>query len=131
MRRRRKRKGGNRVMKKESLQQIEKFYIERGYAGERLRAALAKDKEYNKILAKRKQKLTTQLKVTAAEKRKYVLSIDEDFEILAKCKKLEKRKISGEDRQAVKFIKTQLEHDWRQSLSKALDKLLKKYKILA
>lgn len=64
---------------------------------------------------------------TAQEKKKYVLSTDADFEILAKCKILEKQKLAPEDKQFVKFLKTQLEADWRKPLLKTLDKLLEKY----
>lgn len=67
-------------------------------------------------------------KITPAEKKKYVLSTDADFEILAKCKQLEKLKLTKEDRYFVEFLKTQLEDDWRKPLLKTLNRLLKKYK---
>jgi len=114
-------------MKRKSLQEIEDFYINLGYRRDKLRKALAKDKEYQKLLKERKQKLTKRFKVTTSEKKKYVLSTDVDFEILAKCKQLEKLKLTKEDRVLVKLIKTQLERDWRNSLLKTLNKLLRKY----
>jgi len=117
----------NVIMKRKSLQQIEDFYINSGYRGNELCKVLAKDKEYQKLLKERKQKLTKRFGVTQTEKRKYVLSTNNDFEILAKCKQLEKLKLSKEDRLLVKVIKTQLEDDWRKSLERLLNQLLKKY----
>jgi len=114
-------------MKKKSLQEIEDFYINLGYRGDKLRNVLAKDKDYQRLLRKRKQKLTKRFKVTPSEKRKYVLSTNSDFEILAKCKKLERLKLTKEDRILVKAIKTQLKSDWRKSLLKTLNRLLKRY----
>lgn len=115
-------------MKKKSLQQIEDFYRNLGYKGVGLRKVLAKDNEYQKILKERKQKLSRRFKVTPTEKKKYVLSLDTDFEILAKCKQLEKLKLTKEDKRLVKLIKTQLEENWRKSLLRMLNQLLKKYK---
>ena len=115
-------------MKKKSLQQIEDFYINLGYKVNALKEVLSKDKEYQKLLKDRKQKLTKQFKVTASEKKNYVLSTNEDFEILAKCKKLEGLKLTKEDKFLVKLIKTQLEYEWRKTLLKPLNQLLKKYK---
>lgn len=113
---------------KKSLQQIEDFYQSKGYKEERLRTALAKDKEYQSILKDRKNRLTQKFKVTNKEKKIYVLSTDKDYGILAKCKELEKLKISKEDRLLIKIIKSQLEDDWRGHLLKKLNKLLQKYK---
>ena len=109
------------------LQKIEDFYNSLGYRGEKLRGVLEKDKEYQRILRERKQKLTKQFKVTPGEKKRYVLSMDDDYEILAKCKQLERLKLSREDRALVKLIKTQLEDDWRKPLLKAANQLLEKY----
>ena len=114
-------------MKKKSLQKIEDFYVNLGYKGNNLRKVLAKDKEYQKLLKERKQKLTKQFKVTSVEKRNYVLSTNGDFNILAKCKQLEKLKLTKEDKLLVKLIKTQLEDDWRKHLLKKLNQLLEKY----
>ncbi|MBI4019886.1 MAG: hypothetical protein HY367_01025 [Candidatus Aenigmarchaeota archaeon] len=56
-----------------------------------------------------------------------MLSTGLDFEILAKCKRLEKMRLAKEDTYLVSLIKTQLECDWRRPLLKALDKLIGKY----
>ncbi|MBI5073022.1 hypothetical protein HZA99_04345 [Candidatus Woesearchaeota archaeon] len=69
------------------------------------------------------------LKVSAHEKKKYVLSTDSDILILRMCKILEKEKLTENDKVLVNLIKAQLEEDWRKSLLTALKKLLKKYKI--
>lgn len=66
--------------------------------------------------------------LTSKEKKKYLLPTDKDFEILAKFKQLEKLKLTKEDKFLVKFIKTQLEKDWRKPLLKVLNQLLIKYK---
>ena len=63
---------------------------------------------------------------TAFERKKYVLATQKDIEILGKCKELEKRRLTKEERILVKLVKTQLEEDWRTPLRKAVDKLLKK-----
>ena len=117
------------LMKKKSLQQIEDFYINLGYRGDKLRKVLTKDKGYQKLLKERKQKLTKQFKINPSEQRKYVLSTNVDFKILAKCKQLEKLKLTKEDKFLVKLIKTQLESDWRKPLLWVLNQLLKKYSL--
>jgi len=68
-------------------------------------------------------------KINSWEKKKYLLPTDADFEILVKCKRLEKSNLTDNDRIFVKFIKTQLEEDWRKPLLKMLNRLLKKYKL--
>ena len=75
-----------------------------------------------------KERLIRKYKVTAAERNKYILPENADFEILSKCKQLEKLKLTKEDRFLVKLIKTQLEDDWRKNLINILSRLLKKYK---
>lgn len=67
------------------------------------------------------------MKVSLAEKKKYVLATDVDFNILDKCKKLEKLKLSTEDRALVALIKTQLVDDWRKPLVAKLNQLLVRY----
>ena len=114
-------------MKKKSLQQIEDFYINLGYEGNELRKVLEKDKKYQLLFKQRKEKLNKKYKINPIEKKKYVLSTDEDFEILNLCKKLEKFNLSNEDRILVKIIKTQLEHNWRFHLLKSLNKIFEKY----
>ena len=115
-------------MKNKSLQQIEDFYLNLGYKRGKLRKVLAKDEEYQKLLKDRKRKLTQRFKATSVEKKKYVLSTDSDFEILTKCKQLEKLELSKEDRILVKLIKSQLEYNRRKPLLNTLNRLLKKYK---
>lgn len=117
-------------MRNKSLQQpqeIEDFYNNLGYRGDKLRKVLAGDRQYQRLLKERKEKLTKRFKVTPNEKKRYVLSMDDDFEILAKCRHLEKLKLTREDRVLVKLIKTQLGADWRKPLLKAVNLLLKKY----
>ena len=109
-------------------QQIEDFYINKGYNLGKLRKVLEKDKEYQDLLEEKKRKLTKQFKVTSSEKKKYVLTTDADFDILNKCKQLEKLKLSKDDRIVINLIKTQLEDDWRTPLINYLNKLLKKHK---
>ncbi len=111
----------------QKLQEIEDFYNNLEYRGDKLRRVLAKDGQYQRLLKERKEKLTKRFKVTPGEKKRYVLSTDDDFEILAKCRQLEKLKLTGEDRLLVKLIKTQLEADWRKPLLKAANLLLRKY----
>lgn len=58
-------------MKKKSLQQIQDYYENMGYKGDKLRKVLNKDREYQKLIKERKQKLTKQFKLAEKEKRKY------------------------------------------------------------
>jgi hypothetical protein len=116
------------IIKKPTLFEIESFYENLGYRGEKLRKVLKKDKEYQRLLRERKQKLIKTFKITPVEKKRYVLSTDRDFEILGKCKELEKKKLAKRDRKLVECIKTQLTLDWRTPLLKVLNELLKKYK---
>lgn len=57
-------------------------------------------------------------------KEKYLLPEDRDFEILAKCKKLEKLPLTERDKNLVKVIESQLEENWRKPLIKKLNELL-------
>lgn len=59
---------------------------------------------------------------------KYILKTKKDIEILKLCKKLEKLRLSADDRKLVSLIRTQLEKDWRKHLLIKLNKLLEKYK---
>lgn len=65
--------------------------------------------------------------VSPEEKKKYVLKTEQDYEILAKIKQLEKKKLSTAEKELVTFLRTQLEEDWRTPMIKKLDALLKKY----
>lgn len=109
------------------MQKIEDMYINLGYRKEKLKKALENDKQYQKLLAKKKHLLKE--KATSAEKKKYVLSTNNDYKILSACKALAKKKISKEDRRFVLLIKTQLEADWRKPLEKELGRLKKKYNL--
>lgn len=114
-------------MKKESMQEVGDFYINLGYRGDKLREALSVDKRYQRLLKEKKQKLNNTIKVSSVDKKKYVLATDIDFDILDKCKKLEKLKLLKEDRALVAIIKAQLKEDWRKSLVRKLNRLLKLY----
>jgi hypothetical protein len=46
---------------KQSLQQIEDYYIRKGLSGSKLRKALEADKGYREIVAKRKVRLTKKI----------------------------------------------------------------------
>ena len=112
---------------KKSLQEIEDFYKNQGYVGDTLRKVLEKDKEWQRLVKERKQKLNKKFPLTNLEKKKYVMSTDGDYEILSKIKQLERLKLTKEEKFLVKFIRTQLEHDWRKPLIQTLDKILRKY----
>jgi hypothetical protein len=114
-------------VKRKSLQEIEDFHKNRGYRGNKLRKILAKDKEWVRLYKKRLQKLTKRFPLTKTEQRKYVMSTNEDYEILKKIKQLEELKPTKEDKVLVWLVKTQLEFDWRKYLIQALNQLLKKY----
>ena len=110
------------------MQEIDDFYINLGYRGDKLREVLSVDKKYQKLLEEKKQKLNNTIKVSSVDRKKYVLATDVDFDILDKCKKLEKLKLSTEDRALVALVKAQLEEDWRMSLVAEINQLYKKYK---
>jgi bifunctional DNA-binding transcriptional regulator/antitoxin component of YhaV-PrlF toxin-antitoxin module len=114
-------------VKTQSLMQIEDFYIQRRFTGEKLRKALKADKEYQKLLKVRRKTLGAQLGATTADRKKYVLSTDKDFEILTTCKQLQKHKLNNTEKKLVKLIKSQLEDDWRKPLIQELNLLLRKY----
>lgn len=113
--------------KRKSLQKIEDSYINKGYKGYDLRKILEKDNEYKNLLKKKKEKLTKKFKVSISEDKKYVLSTDIDFEILKKCKKIEKLELTKQDRLLIRLIKSQLKDDWRSPLLKILNKIVRKY----
>ena len=112
---------------KTSLQRITDSYIKKGYKGERLRWVLLKDKRYAQELKRRQRKLSNKIKITHHERKKYVLSTDEDFAILKLSKQLDMVKLTKADKALVKLIKTQLELDWRGPLIKELRRLLRRY----
>lgn len=110
-----------------SLQKIEDYYVGQGLSGDDLRHALENDNEYQKILADRKKNQKVTLNITDDEVKKYVLSTDADYEILAKIHQLEKYNLSNTDKELVRFINTQLELDWRSPINSRLDALIDKY----
>jgi hypothetical protein len=66
-------------------------------------------------------------KIKAEDKKRYVLGEKRDYKILEDIYKLEKYKLSPEDKKTLKLIRTQLEPDWRKPLIQLLNGLLKKY----
>ena len=68
------------------------------------------------------------MKLTAYEKKNYVMNDKNDFVILKRIKSLEKKKLSGKDKEGIKLIRTQLKKNWRLPLIRYLDKLALKYK---
>jgi hypothetical protein len=67
--------------------------------------------------------MSLQYKPTKTERKKYIFKEKRDFEILKKIKILEKRKnLTKKEKTIIKFMRTQLEDDWRQPLLKLLDK---------
>lgn len=110
------------------LFEIENKYFRKGYQGNKLAAALKKDKEYRRILKQKRVDVQSSLKlVTQKELKKYVLSEKEDFIILNLIHSLERQKLSSADRALVEIMKAQLEHDWRRSILNKLKNLLRKY----
>ncbi|HIG97196.1 MAG TPA: hypothetical protein HA230_02520 [Candidatus Aenigmarchaeota archaeon] len=74
------------------------------------------------------KKLTKEYSITKSEKKKYVMSTSEDYEILQKVKKLEKRELTKDDKILIKLVRTQLEREWRKHLIIVLNKILRKTK---
>lgn len=66
---------------------------------------------------------------TKQDRKKYVLKDSRDWEILKKCRFLQKKKLKKADAALVKFILSQLEDDWRKPLLVFTNKLVRKYKI--
>src|SRR3989338_5628290 len=113
--------------KQRSLQVIEDYYYRKGLRGQRLRKATQNDREYMQILKRRWSKLTKKFLVRPIDRKRYVLSTDQDYEILGKIYRLERRKLSDKDKTLLKLIRTQLEHHWRTPILRSLNKLLRKY----
>lgn len=111
----------------QSLQKIEDYYFGKGLRGDALREAMEADEAYQNILSARRKALTKKFGVTEEDAKKYVLSTDEDWEILGKIYQLEEKPLSAEDKKFVAFLRTQLEHEWRVPIVQALDNLLKRY----
>ncbi len=88
---------------------------------------MAKNKEWVRLYKKRQQKLTKRFPLTKTEQRKYVMSTNEDYEILKKVKQLEKLKLTKEEKSLIWLIKTQLDFDWRKYLIRTLNQLIRKH----
>ena len=111
----------------DSISEIQHTLIAQGLRGEKLRHAIGDNKEYQRIMKRRVSKLVTKNKKVSD---KYVMSVNDDFEIMNLIKQLEKKKLSKSDREVIKLLKTQLEHDWRLPLKSFLEKLMRKYQKL-
>ncbi|MBI2022901.1 hypothetical protein HYS97_03580 [Candidatus Daviesbacteria bacterium] len=112
----------------EDLQRVQDYYVDRGLSGDKLREALEKDEKYQRLVRNRKNRLKSDLKISDDEASKFVLSTDEDYEILGKIHQLEKLNLPDEDQELVQFIRSQLVLDWRSPIIDKLDELLKKYR---
>ncbi|NQS90058.1 ClbS/DfsB family four-helix bundle protein [Patescibacteria group bacterium] len=75
----------------------------------------------------RKSKLRKKFKASNKDLKRYVLSTNQDYEILEMIYKLEDKKLLAQDKRLVQLIRTQLEDDWRAPLQKILGTLFKKY----
>lgn len=64
-----------------------------------------------------------QIKITKEDKKKYALNTKTDLNILIKIKRLELKKLSRENKRMLKFIKSQLENNWRKPLIKELKRI--------
>ncbi|MBI3572297.1 hypothetical protein HY091_02065 [Candidatus Kaiserbacteria bacterium] len=113
---------------KESLQAIEDYYYKKGLRGAALRKASSGDIEYMKILKKRQTQLTKNFRIKPSDRKKYVLSTNEDYEILNKIYRLEKKKLFNNDKTLLKLLRMQLENDWRTPIMRVLNELLRKYR---
>lgn len=118
---------GNKTMEGSSLQVIEDYYYRHGLRGSKLRKATENDQAYMKILKKRWLNLTKKFLIEPRDKKRYILSTDQDYLILSKICELEKKKLSNKDKALVKLVRTQLEHHWRTPIIRFLNRLLKKY----
>lgn len=116
------------LMKGSSLQAIEDYYHRQGLRGSKLREAVENDKEYMRLLKKRRANLTKQFPVKSRDRKRYVLATDHDYLILDKIYELERKMLSDKDETLVKLIRTQLELHWRTPIIRFLNKLLKKYR---
>ena len=70
----------------------------------------------------------SKFEISKKDLNKYPLPTKKDYLILRKIYQLEEKKLSAKDKELVKFIRSQLQDNWRTPLIKSLNKLLKKYK---
>lgn len=110
-----------------SLQQIEDYYLSRGFKGEELRKALERDSEFQQLLKEKKAEIRDKFGVTEEEEKEFLLPNEEDYKVLSIVKNLESKDLSDNDTEIVKMIKTQLQADWREPLLSKLKQLLQKY----
>ena len=117
----------SKIMKGPSLQAIEDYYYRHGLRGSKLRKATENDQEFMKILKERWSNLTQKFLIKPQDRKRYILSTDQDYLILGKIYELERKKLSDKDKTLVKLVRTQLEHHWRTPIIRFLNLLLKKY----
>lgn len=110
------------------LQEIQDYYMSQGLSGEALRQALEKDKEFQNLLKDWKRQIRDKFGISEEDEKKYYLPKQEDYEILAKVKKLESFSLSEYDTELVEVIKDQLLVEWRKPLGETLNRLIDKYK---
>lgn len=113
---------------KKTLQLIEDYYLSKGFNGERLRNVLEKDKEFQRLLKLKKAKIKSKYGISDVEEKEYLLPNEEDYQVLSITKKLKAKNLSRADDELVDLIVSQLKLDWRESLFRKLNRLLKKYR---
>lgn len=64
------------------LAPIEDFYVQKGLRGSKLRKALKRDSQYQRLLKARRKKIRKKFRIKPGDLQKYVLSTDQDYEIL-------------------------------------------------
>ena len=112
---------------RDSLQQIEDYYVSQGKKGGALRNALENDAKYQTLLKERRSVILNKYNITAQEEKLYLLPNEEDYKILSIIKSLESKNLSVHDKEIVELTRTQLRDDWRKPLLKKLRKLTQKY----
>ncbi|OGD87537.1 hypothetical protein A3D81_01525 [Candidatus Curtissbacteria bacterium RIFCSPHIGHO2_02_FULL_40_17] len=110
-----------------TLQEIEDQYLAQGLRGEDFRKALETDKEFQVLLKKRKAKIRKKYEITEKEEKEYLLPNEEDYQILAMIKDLERKDLKVYDKELVELIKSQLLREWREPLLKKLREIGEKY----
>jgi hypothetical protein len=74
------------------------------------------------------QNYNPKFKIKPRDKKKYILAKKEDYRILEMAYRLEKCRLSKYDKMLAKFVKSQLEDDWRTPLVRFTKLLLTKYR---
>ena len=75
----------------DSISEIQHTLIAQGLRGEKLRQAIESNKEYRRIMKRRVSRLATKSKSMS---KKFVMSVDDDYEIMDLIRWLEKKKLS-------------------------------------